>query len=354
MSHKSNIFLFSFGGQFRLPMGVTCNQDGNIVVSDFINNRIQIFSKECEFLFSFGERGREEGQFDHPYGVTCDKDGNIIVCDTYNHRIQVFSSKGKFLFSFGSKGGEEGQFESPEGVTCDKNGNIVVSDTYNHRIQVFKCEPSISTIDLENKFTGVFLYSFGSEGKEEGQFRYPRGVTCDHDGNIIVCDSFNHRVQVFKCEPSAHIDLQNKFKGEFLFSFGREGRREGEFCFPYGVTCDHDGNIVVSDSENNRIQVFKFDPKVPIDLQSKFKFDSSSMSPIGLQNKITEKGNFIITFGSEGKEKGQFDIPSSITCDHDGNYVVCDTYNHRIQVFKGPSEVPSLFSLCWKHVDNLL
>jgi tripartite motif-containing protein 71 len=353
----SNIFLRSFGRrgeeQFNFPVGVTCDHDGNIVVSDSGKHCIKIFKLETskmspiglqgklkceptahidlqskfklltssmspiglqskfsnkgEFLFCFGSEGRGEGQFDKPRGVTCDQNGNIVVCDSWNHRIQVFSKEGKFLFSFGSKGTEEGQLNSPRGVTCDHDGNVVVCDTWNHRIQVFKCEPS-AHIGLQSKLTnkGDFLYSFGNEGGEEGEFGFPVGITCDHDGNIIVCDSGNHRIQIFTN------------KGKFIRAFGSKGKGEGQFDYPSGVTCDHDGNIVVCDSNNNRIQTF------------------------------TNKGNFIRSFGKEG----QFLWPEGVTCDHDGNIIVVDTWNQRIQVFKGPSEVPTLLSLCWEKIEK--
>jgi tripartite motif-containing protein 71 len=363
MSHKSNIFLFSFGergreeGQFNRPGGVICDKDGNIIVSDYFNHRIQVFklisqvkssglqSKlKGEFLFCFGSKGRGEGQFRYPEGLTCDHDGNIVVCDTFNHRIQVFDPKGKFLFSFGSEGEEEGHFEHPKGVTCDHDGNIIVSDYYNHRIQVFDSK-------------GVFLFSFGKKGEEEGQFQYPKSVTCDRDGNIIVSDTGNQRIQIFKFEPKAQIDLQSKItnKGDFLFSFGEYGKEKGQFYCPGGVICDHDGNIVICDTWNHRIQIFKLDTSsmYPIDLQSKFKFEPS-IQPNSLQSKFDTKDKFIRSFGKYGEEEGEFDCPVGVTCDYDGNIIVCDTYNHRIQVFKGPSEVPTLLSLCWKHVDNLL
>jgi tripartite motif-containing protein 71 len=324
----ANIFLYSFGRQFDLPSGVACDHGGNIPVCDTGNNCIKFFNNKSQFMFSFGSEGREEGQFREPIGITCDHDGNILVCDTENHRIQVFKleskfdSKGKFLFSFGGKGRGEGQFLVPRGITCDHNGNIVVCDTYNHRIQVFDSK-------------GKFLFCFGRQGEEEGQFKWPEGVTCDHNGNIVVSDTWNHRIQVFTN------------KGEFLFSFGSKGNEEGQLKFPQGVTCDHDGNIIVCDSFNNRVQIFKCEPKAQIDLQSKFKFDTSLMSP----SKLTNKGEFIRSFGSKGKEEGQFNCPRGVTCDHDGNYVVADTNNRRIQVFKGPSDVPTLSSLCWKQIN---
>jgi len=45
------------------------------------------------------------------------------------------------------------------------------------------------------------------------------------------------------------------------------------------------------------------------------------------------EGNFISTFGLEGNENGQFSCPFGITINSKGNIIVSDTYNHRIQIF---------------------
>jgi hypothetical protein len=76
------------------------------------------------------------------------------------------------------------------------------------------------------------------------------------------------------------------------------------------------------------------------------------MSPIGLQSKFDSKALFLFSFGEYGREEGQFNHPKDVTCDHNGNYVVCDTENTRVQIFKGPSEVPTLLSLCWEKIES--
>ena len=44
--------------------------------------------------------------------------------------------------------------------------------------------------------TGQFLYSFGSNGEEDGQFNAPTGIAIDPFDNILVGDWGNSRVQV--------------------------------------------------------------------------------------------------------------------------------------------------------------
>ena len=51
--------------------------------------------------------------------------------------IKVFDLEdGSMKFSFGSAGEGNGQFGAPTGVAVDKNGNILVADWGNNRIQV--------------------------------------------------------------------------------------------------------------------------------------------------------------------------------------------------------------------------
>lgn len=49
---------------------------------------------------------------------------------------QVFTPEGELLLKFGSNGEGNGQFNAPTGVAVDINGNIIVADWGNSRIQV--------------------------------------------------------------------------------------------------------------------------------------------------------------------------------------------------------------------------
>ena len=61
----------------------------------------------------------------------------------------------------------------------------------------------------------------------------------------MVCDSLNHRIQVF--------DLS----GKFVAKFGTKGSEMGELNQPGSAAVLSDGKIVVSEINNNRIQIFE-------------------------------------------------------------------------------------------------
>jgi hypothetical protein len=68
---------------------------------------------------------------------------NNLTCRSYtlqhsgNNRIQVFHGDGRFYCMFGTYGSGNGQFKGLEGVALLANGNVVVSDRENHRVQIF-------------------------------------------------------------------------------------------------------------------------------------------------------------------------------------------------------------------------
>jgi len=142
---------------------------------------------------------------------------------------------------------------------------------------------------------------FGSNGIKNGQFKNPRSVITNSKGNIIVSDSENHRIQVFDSQ------------GQFISTFGEKGDGNGQFYGPYGIATNSKGNIIVSDENNNRIQIF----------------DS--------------EGNFISKFGIEGDGNGQFNHPNGITIDSNGNILVTEWENHRIQIFDSAGKFISKF-----------
>ena len=86
-----------------------------------------------------GQKGKNQGQFRHPRAVCVDEEDNVIIADTYNHRIQIFTKNGDFIRMFGSQGQGEGQFNTPYAVCVgkgDKSHLILIADFNNHRIQM--------------------------------------------------------------------------------------------------------------------------------------------------------------------------------------------------------------------------
>ena len=83
--------------------------EGNIVVSDTMNHRIQRFSRDGTHLQTIDNgQGSAEGELNMPWGVALDELGDVYVADWRNDRVQKFTADGEFVMSIGSKGDEKG------------------------------------------------------------------------------------------------------------------------------------------------------------------------------------------------------------------------------------------------------
>lgn len=72
-----------------------------------------------------------------PSSIAVDLNGFVYVADTLNNRIQKFTSEGQFVAKWGSHGSEPGNLNLPAGLTVNSAGKVFVSDA-NNRLQVFK------------------------------------------------------------------------------------------------------------------------------------------------------------------------------------------------------------------------
>jgi tripartite motif-containing protein 2/3/tripartite motif-containing protein 71 len=263
-------------GGLNNPWGVVLNQRGEIIVAESRGHCISIFSPTGEKLRSFGSQGSGKGQFSCPRGVAVDDDGNILVVDSGNNRIQKFTSDGNFVVAvgkgtvnlinsigisihpinkkvivsdhnnsciqilnpdltfsqkFGDIGTSDGQIISPYDAAFDSDGNMYQIGNSSNGVQVFTAE-------------GQFLRKFGHKDSGQRELNFPSGIAIDGNNVVYVVEHYNNCVSIFTIE------------GAYLKSFGTRGKGEGQFCRPFAIAVDKDGFIYVCDYDNGRIQVF--------------------------------------------------------------------------------------------------
>ena len=214
----------SHTGQFQFPNGISFLDDNEVHIADLKNCRIQRLNIQTGTVVkSFGKEGREKGEFGGPVDVTLDDEERVVVTEWGNNRIQVMSKEGESIFTFGDKGPEK--LCKPTCCISYKN-MFLVSDRDNHCIKAFDQ-------------SGTFLYKFGKEGNQDGQFNRPRGLLVDSSNNLLVCDFGNNRVQQFS--------LDGRFIGKSITRLSQ----------PMAITKAPDGRILVTSHDQKKVYILK-------------------------------------------------------------------------------------------------
>lgn len=126
-------------GNFAAPTNVAVDKDGNVFVTDTLNDRVEIFDADGEFIRTFGKNGDGIGQFARPKGIAIDGDGHIWVADEMLDRVQIFDIEARPLAVIGGHGNMPGNFKALVGIAFDaKNNRMFTTEQYPGRMQMFQ------------------------------------------------------------------------------------------------------------------------------------------------------------------------------------------------------------------------
>ena len=134
---------------------------------------------------------------------------------------------------------------------------------------------------------------FGEEGDQKKQFKQPRDVAVARvDGTVYVyvSDTGNNRIQVFKAD------------GEYVTEFGNTG--DDKLSAPAGICVDHDNRVLVVDHNNHRVCIFN------------------------------SGGELLKSFGKNEEIKADFKDLIGIAVGRDGKIYTTDYAGNSLQVFE--------------------
>ena len=193
--------------------------------------------------------------------------------------------------------------------------NKLYYTTWDHKLVMANCD-------------GKTILRTREVGTQPGNFNYANGIRMNKDQEIFVCDSVNHRIQVFSTDLS------------LIRVIGKMGFGKGEFSGPYNLAFDKEGNLYVVENGNHRIQVLSpqgehirfIGGKGTVTL-----YQPVSAAILGNHIYITSRGNncisvyklsgeYVVSFGEkEGTELECIDI------DQDGFIYVTREHNTVLQ-----------------------
>ena len=158
--------------EFKWPASLTTDEsNGNIYVSDYHNNRIQILTQDFRFISQFGK-----GSLKYPLDVKLSKE-YIFVLDESNPCLHLFNYNHILQKSFISRG-KGMEVINPWFFFNDRTDNILISDCDSNSIHIF-----------DKEFQLIHEISVSPN---------PMGITVDKRGRVIVvCHTENNCLQIF-------------------------------------------------------------------------------------------------------------------------------------------------------------
>ncbi len=353
-------------GHFNRPYGVALDSSNNVYVADSDNERIEEFTSTGTFIREMGSAGTGNGQFFQlrRVAVGAGTSPQVYGADLWGFHVSRFSNTGTFQLNYGGKGPADGGFNEPSGAAVGSN-DTYVADSVNQRIQKFTTStgafeqvighrgwlatdllgmnwPRDLTLNGTSNTIWVAdtknnrLTQFNTQGNPTGnkmgklgsgtdQLHWPFAI--DSAGaDVIVADTFNNRVERWNTSTltTTWTSAAGVVKGpkdltvvgstvyvadtldnrvvELDATTGALIKTFGALHNPQGIAVDGNGNIWVSDTNQNKLVEF---------------------SPTG---------SVLQTFGSLGSTHGQFNMPTKLEISGTTLYV-CDTFNNRVEEY---------------------
>jgi sugar lactone lactonase YvrE len=227
----------SFGeGQFTQVGGVSTDDAGRVYVADTGAGRILVFDSGefgNTYLRSIGD-----GKLVRPLDVEVDLRNRIFVTDEGTDKVVEFDTLNRgapYMREWGGSGTELNRMSDPRFVHADTTGLAFNTEAGNVRVQWFA--PKDKQM--------VAISAFGTA--DPMPFANPEGLTLDEATRQIYVSNFSDTDGAVRVYDS---------RGFFLGQVAGPGSGPGQVRSPRGLSIDPLGRLIVTDSGNNRVDVF--------------------------------------------------------------------------------------------------
>jgi uncharacterized protein (TIGR03437 family) len=348
------------------PRSVACDAAGNLWVADSGNNRILRFAAstlnssapvaadtaigQADLVSGAANRGAtvSASGLNTPTGLAFDPQGNLYVADYGNTRVLRFPAPlGPSNPNAAATGvwGEQNfatrgvaqqpsatSMAGPLGVAVDNSGNLYVAVPSDNRVLVFPIATPVGAAATSVYGQSSFILNTANAGaaplSSASSLASPADVKIDPSGNVVVTDSANNRVLEF---PSGSKNASRVWGQTDFTSNGANRIKPGSINSPFKMAIDYSSApfaLYVSDTGNNRVLIWKdsvhFQNGDPADLV------------IGQPSLLTSAPN-VDSPSSKSPSATSLSGPTGIAINpSDGTLYVADYQNNRVLRFPRP------------------
>lgn len=260
--------LTAMNTNLNAPIGLAVDASGNWVLVDSGNQRLRRADTQTTLVSTLAGTGvggfNNDGpimttQLNGPAGVAVESTGTLLVADTLNHRVRrvdlqtglvtTVAGTGTAGFNGDNIQAVAANLNMPIGVAIDVSGNVFIADSLNQRVRrVDALTGTITTV----AGTGIPGFNGDNQDATLAQLSFPFGVAVDVIGNVLIADSFNHRVRFVNVQTGEISTIIGT--GSPVFNGDNQPAAAAHINAPFGLTADASGNILFTEASGMRVR----------------------------------------------------------------------------------------------------
>lgn len=298
--------------------GLAADQTGNI----FISSHPFIIKMDLsgQIITTYGSSDHSSSSQDDgtpiqnasiaTWGMAIDPLGNIVYVETNRaRRLNLVTGLLETVAGMGSRIiGENGPaiaatLSAATDLAFLPSGELLIGDTGHVLIRKLDGDGNISTFARGR----TAWISFDSS----------TAIEPDRIGNVFITDMWN----VYRIDSTGTVSLFVGPKQQYGYTGDGGPATQALLCEPFDVAVDHDGNLFIADTNNNRIR--------RVDAQTGFITTVAGSGPVNGFERFWTEGSFS---GDGGPAtQATLNTPTGVVVDAQGNLFIADGGNHRVR-----------------------
>ena len=300
-------------GKFHHPTGVAVDGSGNLVITSFFCDRAWVAAAHTGTFYGkamtagdlytiAGDGSIDSGDggpatkaeisiartfISNTTGVALDHSGNLAIADEGIGRVRLVAARtgtfygrsmkaGHIYYVAGGGSGGDGspgtsaELNEPAGVAMDAAGNLLIAAVGDQRIRVVAASTGtfygqhMTAGDIYTiAGTGSLGYSGDGGPATSAQLNMLDGVAVDAAGNLLIADLGNERIRVVAASTGTFYGQAMTAGDIYTIAGNGTGGSGGDggpatsakLGDPAEVAADAAGNVVIADTDNQRIRV---------------------------------------------------------------------------------------------------